>query len=115
MRKASEMHDFDDDDYNEDEDIEIDNIHQDDIPFISSSSSSTTTTRSTTITSTITIPSTTTSSRINNQQTEMIESKISKEKSMTISSSPRIVPLFMCLFISISSLYRYIHVNHFLF
>jgi len=107
MRKASEMNDFDDD-YNEDDDIEFENDNQEHFQFFSPPPP-TDSTRLNSIASTVTSMTTakTKVSGINNQQTEIIDSKI--DKSMTkSSSSSRFVPMFICLLFSFSSLYRHI-------
>jgi light-regulated signal transduction histidine kinase (bacteriophytochrome) len=116
MRKASENNDFDDEDYSEDEDIESDNDNHQHIQLFTLSS----TARSTlinSITSTKTLMPTSTTintTEINSQQTEMIESKSSKNKSLTSSSSIRFLPMFDCFLFSFSLLYRSIHMNNFL-
>jgi len=116
MRKASEINDFDDYDDSEDEDFEIENDNQQHVQLFSLPP----TTRSTiinSITSRITIittKTTTVSPEINSTQLEIIESKTSKDKYLT-SSSSRLIPMFICLLFLFSSLYRHIHVNNFLF
>jgi len=113
LRKANEINDFDDDDYSEDEDFEIENDNQQHVQLFSPSP----TTRSTiinSITSRITIITTTVSPEINSTQLEIIESKTSKDKYLT-SSSSRLIPMFICFLFLFSSLYRHIHVNNFLF
>ncbi|CAF2512073.1 unnamed protein product [Rotaria sp. Silwood2] len=130
MRKASELNDFDDEDYVEDEDIDIESDNQQHFQSSSSSSSSkfhssiinsitsittvmTTATTTTTTTTTITTP--TTLSEISTQETKIIKSKTSNDQYTIISSSTRLVPMFICLLFSFSLLYRYIHMNNFLF
>jgi hypothetical protein len=117
MRKASEINDFDDEDYSEDEDFEVENDNQQHIQLFSPSPTRSTIINS--ITSRITIITTTiktVSPEINNTQSEIIESKTLKDKYLTISSSSsRLIPMFICLLFLFSSLYRHIHVNNFLF
>jgi len=115
MRKASEINDFDDEDYSEDEDFEVENDNQQHVQLFSPSSTRSTIINS--ITSRITIITTkTVSPEINNTQSEIIESKTSKDKILSISSSSsRLIPMFICLLFLFSSLYRHIHVNNFLF
>jgi len=122
MRKASELNDFDDDDYSDEEDFEMENDNQQYVQLFSPLTSPSTIINS--IPSTITIMKTkttttitTTTTRFSEKQTETIESKTSNNKYMTISSSSssRLAPIFPCLLFSFSSLYRHIHVNNFLF
>jgi hypothetical protein len=120
MRKASEMNDFNDEDYSEDEDIESENDNQLHVQLspppatfrsiILNSITSTTTT-------TTVMTMTTIFSEINNQQAEIVDSKTLNDKSKMISSfsSSRLKPMFICLLFSFSSLCRYIYVNNFLF
>lgn len=118
MRKASEINEFDDEDYSEDEDIEfINNENPPPIELVSLpisrstilhsiiSTPTTTTATTTTRKTTITIPTTTTiSSEKNIQHTEVIETKASNTQYQSIpsSSSFRIVPMFICLLFSFS-------------
>jgi hypothetical protein len=118
MRKASEINDFDDDDYSDEEDFEMENDNQQYVQLFSPLTSPSTIINS--IPSTITIMTTkrtTTTTIFSEKQTETIESKTSNNKYMTISSSSssRLAPIFPCLLFSFSSLYRHIHVNNFLF
>jgi hypothetical protein len=118
MRKASERNDFDGESYSEEEDDEIDNENQQHIHVISTPTARSAIINSIISTATRKTMTTTIFSEINNQHTKIIESKTSNDKSMTISSSSsssRFVPMFLCFLFSFSSLYRYIHVNYFLF
>jgi len=119
MRKANEINDFVDEDYSEDEDIESENDNQQHIQLFSPPSLTARSTIINSIISTSTLRPTSTAINttiFNPQQTEIIESKISNNKSRTISSSSfRLLPIFYCFLFSFSLLYRSIHVNNFLF
>jgi hypothetical protein len=123
LRKASVNNDFDDDDgdYSEDEDIESENDNQQHIQLFSPPSLTARSTIINSIISTSTLRPTNTAINttiFNPQQTEIIESKISNNKSRTKSSSSssfRLLPIFYCFLFSFSLLYRSIHVNNFLF
>lgn len=116
MRKASEINDFDDEDYSEDEDIDFENENQQHVqispppppPPLPS------TFRSVIINS-ITSNTSITANDMT-RTTEFSETnKTSNDKSKMLSLSTRLKPTFICLLFSFSFLYRYIHVNNFLF
>ncbi|CAF0913815.1 unnamed protein product [Rotaria sp. Silwood1] len=130
MRKANELNDFDDEDYLEDEDMDMESDNQQHFQSSSSSSSSssfrssiinsitsitTIMTTATTITTTTTITTPTTLSEINTQETKSIESKTSNDQYTIISSSSHSVPMCICILFPFSLLYRYMHMNNFLF
>lgn len=121
MRKASENNDFDDEDYSEEDEMEFENYETQppSIQLVSLPTIRSTIIHSITSTlATSTIKTTTVSPEMNNQPTEIIESKTSNDQYRSIpssSSSFRYTLLFICLLISFSSLYRNIHVNNFLF
>jgi hypothetical protein len=108
MRKANELNDFIDEDYSEDEDIEIENDNQQHVQVIPPPTSRSIIINS--ITPTV-VTVTTTLSAINNQRIEAMESKTSKISS----SASHLVPMFISLLLSFTSLYRCSYVNHFLF
>lgn len=114
MRKANEINDFDDEDYSEDEDIDIENDNQQHVQILPTATSRSIIINA--ITPTLTVTKTTKFSEINNQQIHATGSKTSNEKYTTLSSSTsRLVPMFISLLLSFSSLYRYSYVNNFLF
>jgi len=114
MRKANEINDFVDEDYSEDEDIEIENDNQQHVQVIPPPTSRSIIINS--ITPTVVTVTTTTLSAINNQRIEAIGSKTSNDEYTSISSSScHLVPMFISLLLSFTSLYRCSYVNHFLF
>ncbi|UJR30472.1 hypothetical protein I4U23_018005 [Adineta vaga] len=112
MRKASEINDFDDGDYSEDEDFEIEEDNHQSLPSIPPLSLSTTirtTLFHSLITKTKTTTKVTTLAEITNRRIEVIESKSSNnnQKLTTPSSASSLHPIFLSFLFPLSSLYRF--------
>lgn len=129
MRTAHELADFDDGDYSEDEDIDLEGDYPPTVPLVRPSASTsvvrssttlaatkTTATRTTTNTSTLsisTIVPTTTSPEIDDKENETAESQDSQEKNSLLSRSSSLhVSISVCILFSVTSFYRALRVNY---
>lgn len=113
MRKASEVNDFDDGDYSEDDDIDFEEENHQSLSFLPSSllPTTSTTSRTTIVNSLITKTRTTTATTLvkitTNHRVAVMESKSSDNKLTTPSSATSQHPLFIYFLFSFSFLYRF--------
>ena len=114
MRKASEVNDFDDGDYSEDDDVDFEEENHQPLSLLPSSSSLptiSTTLRTTMFNSLITKTRTTTATTLvkitTNHRIAVMESKSSDNKLTTPSCATSHCPLFIYLSFSFSFLYRF--------